>query len=81
MSGAILNQPAEKAAFEIINSINIVFIIKAQCVTHQNQMHFLVVLHLNGVNAVDARDERVFILLQMCVKLRQDLLKQNELLF
>ena len=43
-------------------------------------MHFLIVLHFDGVYAVNARDERVSIVLEMCMELRQDFLEQIELL-
>ena len=42
-------------------------------------MHFLIVLHFDGVYTVNARDERISILLEMRMELRQDFLEQIEL--
>ena len=80
MSGAIFNQATEKASFEVVNAVDVVLVIEAKSVAHQNEMHFLIVLHFDGVYTVNARDERISILLEMRMELRQDFLEQIELL-
>ena len=56
MRGAIFDEAAESAALEIIDARNIVCIVEPQSVPHQDQMHLLVVLHLDGIDTIDARD-------------------------
>ena len=41
------------AALQVVDARDLVFVVEAQRVPHQNQVHFLVVLHLDRVHAVD----------------------------
>ena len=43
-------------------------------------MHFFVVLHFHSIDAVNARNERILVLFEMLVELRQDFLEQIELI-
>ena len=71
----VFDQAAESTAFEVIDACDIILIIKPQSVPHENQMHLLIVLHFDGVNAVDARYERISVLFEMGVELGQDILQ------
>ena len=79
MSGAILYQATEKTSFKVVNAVNVILVIEAKSVAHQNEMHFFIVLHFDGVYSVNARDERISIILEMLMELRQDFLEQIEL--
>ena len=71
---APLDEAAVVAALEVVDAGDLVLVVEAQRVPHQNQVHFLVVLHLDCVHAVDAREQRCRVLLEVLVQLRQDLL-------
>ena len=43
-------------------------------------MNFVVVLHFHCIDAVNARNERILVLFEMLVELRQDFLEQIELI-
>ena len=60
--------PAECAAFQVIDATDIVFIVEPQSVAHQHQVHLLVVLHLDSVDAVDPRQYRCRIPFQVLVQ-------------
>jgi len=44
---------AIKAAFQVVNASDFIFVIEAECVAHEDEVHFLVVLHLDGVHAIN----------------------------
>lgn len=71
---APLDEAAVVAALEVVDARDLVFVVEAERVAHQNQVHFLVVLHLDCVYAVDAGEQRSRVLLEVLVQLRQDLL-------
>ena len=58
----VLDQAAKCAALQIIDASDVIFVVKSERVSHQDEMHLFVVLHLNRVDAVDSRDERFFVL-------------------
>lgn len=72
--------PTESAPFQIVDSLHIVFVVKPESVAHEDEVHLLIVLHLDRVDAVDARQERVGVLLQVLVHLGQNLFDQDALL-
>ena len=49
-----LDLSAEGATFQVIDATNIIFIVEPKCVSHEHQVHFLVILHLDCVDAVDS---------------------------
>ena len=54
MLSPALDLPTEGAAFQVIDATNIIFIVEPKCVSHEHQVHFLVILHLDCVDAVDS---------------------------
>ena len=72
---AVFDQAAESTAFKVIDACDIILIIKPQSVAHENQMHLLIVLHFDGVDAIDARYQRVSVLFEMSMELGQDILQ------
>ena len=63
-----LDLPTEGAAFKVIDATDIVFIVEPQGVAHEHQVHLLVVLHLDSVDAVDPRQYRRWIPFQVLVQ-------------
>ena len=79
MSSA-LDEPAERATFEIVDTRDVILVIEAQSVAHQHKMHLLVVFHSNSVHTIDATYDRVGVLLEVLVQFWQYLLDQRQLL-
>ena len=73
---ASFDQPAESTALQVIDPADVVFIIKAECIAHQNEMHFLIVLHLDSVDTVDAREERLRVSFEVLVEAWEHSLNQ-----
>lgn len=81
MCGAIFDLSIERTPFKIIDTRDIVFTVKPQSVTHQDQMHLLVILHFNCVDTIDARDERGLVRFEMGMDLGQDFSQQIQFFF
>ena len=52
-----LDISAVMASLQVIDARDLVLVVEAQCVSHQDQMHFLIVLHLDSVHAVDTGEK------------------------
>jgi hypothetical protein len=64
MSCSPFHKSTKSTAFQVIDARHIVFVFKAQRITHQDQVHLLIVLHLH----------RVRVLFQILVQLWKNLL-------
>ena len=53
--GSALFLTAVGATLEVIDTCDVVLVVEAQGVTHQYQMDFLVILHLDSINTIDSR--------------------------
>ena len=62
MSCSPFHKSTKSTAFQVIDARHIVFVFKAQRITHQDQVHLLIVLHLHSVNTVYAGKKRVRVL-------------------
>ena len=58
----------KRAAFQIIDARYVLRIIESKRITHQYQMDLLVILHRHGVDTVDARQERLWVLFEVLMK-------------
>ena len=67
-------------AFEIIDPVDVLLSSKLKCVSHQNQVYWLVIEHRNAVDTIDSCKHRLWVLLEMLVNARQYLLNQPQLL-
>ena len=74
MSCSPFHKSTKSTAFQVIDARHIVFVFKAQRITHQDQVHLLIVLHLHSVNTVYAGKKRVRVLFQILVQLWKNLL-------
>ena len=61
--GAPLDIPAEQTAFEVVDACDIILVVKSERVPHKDQVNLFIAFHLDGVDAIDARNERSWIFL------------------
>ena len=55
--GASFHKSTKRASLQIIDPLYIILIVETQCVSHEDQVNFVVVLHLNCVDTIDTRED------------------------
>ena len=66
----------ESWSLYVIDTHNISSILESKCVAHENQINFIVTLHLDSINAVYSRNQWPWILFKVVVVFWQNLLHE-----
>ena len=57
MTRASFDKTAVRAAFQVVDARNVIAVVETEGVSHQNQVHLTIVLQLDRVDTVNARDK------------------------